>query len=228
MSSNYRYHYHHYDSSSQSLSFTAKRGREDEDEETTPKKNKVSLPRVPPPRVILTEPSQQTLTGLAHSLLTPPPKCPMDDADMDLGGDVEMGSADEGASSSNPLHPWTPAPRLLHHDSNTSLSSSYAASSLPGTPLDFPEQYGQLSSHPSYPSASNPTSFTDQNGVSHVFAAAALPHSVPGPLSVYAPTSAYGLDEASAFASYALQHGHKSATGTIEIQQPGSTMRGDG
>lgn len=152
----------------------------------------------------------------------------MDD-DMDLGGDVEMRGAEEVAgSSSNPQHPWTPAPRLLHQDSNTSLSSSYAASSFPGTPLDFPEQYGQLSNNTPYPSAHNPTSFTDQNGVTRTFAPSSLPNSTPGPLSIYSPTSAYDLDEASAFASYALQHGHKSATGTIEIQQPGSAFTGDG
>lgn len=103
-------------------------------------------------------------------------------------------------SRSNPHHAWNdaPAPRMMHQLSTTSLSgaSSSADSSLPNTPLDLPlnEQWDPSSGavmpssapkpiRASYPSSSNPTSFTDLNGTTIVFSSSP-------PLSVYPPPPA--------------------------------------
>ncbi|GAA5822459.1 hypothetical protein JCM11251_006346 [Rhodosporidiobolus azoricus] len=132
----------------------------------------------------------------------------MEREDVEMGGDsaMEYGLRDgEEGIVSNPMHPWNggvqqgmgaAAPRMMHQLSNTSLSNSsfYSNdSSLPTTPLDLPlnEQgcpagganpfYPHIvSSKPSYPSNSNPTSFTDFNGCTHVFSSSP-------PLSVYPP-----------------------------------------
>ncbi|BGP26121.1 hypothetical protein Rt10032_c10g4161 [Rhodotorula toruloides] len=111
--------------------------------------------------------------------------------DMDAGEDAER-------LESNPVHPWTEAvsaPRMLHQHSNNSLST-VSSSSMPGTPLDLPyneqwnpsaggpfcqQQQQQPSQHDMhYPSTSNPTSFTDMNGRTHVFSSSP-------PLSAYPP-----------------------------------------
>ncbi|GAA5888425.1 hypothetical protein JCM5296_000625 [Sporobolomyces johnsonii] len=117
-----------------------------------------------------------------------------EDVDMDMEMDGNMSDA---SSHSNPNHPWNTAPRMVHQLSSTSLSASSAASSsLPGTPLDYPDNYnlGALpiastsqASHP-FPSHSNPTAFIDMNGTMHVFSSSP-------PLSIYPPPSTPAADE---------------------------------
>ncbi|BGP18031.1 hypothetical protein JCM10213_008434 [Rhodosporidiobolus nylandii] len=113
----------------------------------------------------------------------------MDREDVDM--DADMGS--DGEIQSNPVHPWNGAPRMVHQLSSNSLSASSWASgdsSMPTTPLDLP--YNEqafpgssflpmpVSQKATYPSRSNPTSFTDLNGTTHVFSSSP-------PLSVYPP-----------------------------------------
>ncbi|BGP56769.1 hypothetical protein JCM8202_004458 [Rhodotorula sphaerocarpa] len=128
----------------------------------------------------------------------------MDQEDVEMGADgaQDHGTGPEGAIQmpSNPHHAWNdaPAPRMMHQLSTTSLSgaSSSADSSLPNTPLDLPfnEQWDPSSGavmpssapkpiRASYPSSSNPTSFTDLNGTTIVFSSSP-------PLSVYPPPPA--------------------------------------
>ncbi|GAA5977317.1 hypothetical protein JCM10908_004937 [Rhodotorula pacifica] len=125
----------------------------------------------------------------------------LDQEDIEMGGE---GSSVRDDLPSNPQHPWNhlsmgqgaAAPRMMHQLSTASLSgtSSSADSSLPSTPLDLPfnEQWDMSCSKPvqqqrapslSYPSSSNPTSFTDFNGTTVVF-------STSPPLSVYPPPPA--------------------------------------
>ncbi|GAA5917704.1 hypothetical protein JCM6882_003481 [Rhodosporidiobolus microsporus] len=135
----------------------------------------------------------------------------MDREDVEMGADSAMefgmgAMGEEVAIQSNPTHPWNGAPRMMHQLSSNSLSNSshYSGdSSMPTTPLDLPlnEQASHggnpfhphiISSKPSYPSNSNPTSFTDLNGCTHVFSSSP-------PLSVYPPPptpSAYAHDGA--------------------------------
>ncbi|BGP33711.1 hypothetical protein JCM10296v2_005515 [Rhodotorula toruloides] len=120
----------------------------------------------------------------------------MDQGAMDRE-DVQMDMDAAEPVESNPVHPWTEAvsaPRMLHQHSNNSLSTA-SSSSMPGTPLDLPyneqwnpsaggpfcQQQQQPSQHDMHlPSTSNPTSFTDMNGRTHVFSSSP-------PLSAYPP-----------------------------------------
>ncbi|KAG0655827.1 hypothetical protein C6P46_000679 [Rhodotorula mucilaginosa] len=120
----------------------------------------------------------------------------IDQEDVEMGGESAAGP--DGVLPSNPQHPWNhvsmalggdgSAPRMEHQHSASGNSSS-ADSSLPSTPLDLPfnEQWDMSSSKPiqtpSYPSPSNPTSFTNFNGTTVVF-------STSPPLSVYPPPPA--------------------------------------
>ncbi|BGP41750.1 hypothetical protein JCM10450v2_005816 [Rhodotorula kratochvilovae] len=141
----------------------------------------VSLPTpVPTPHysTTLAQQQQRALEAMASGAID------REDVEMDMDG---------GASTdpSNPTHPWNAAgmtaPGMAHQFSNSESSSSNG-SSLPGTPLDMPFNEQWMPGHagaqavPShkFPSQSNPTSFTDMNGCTHVFSSSP-------PLSVYPP-----------------------------------------
>ncbi|GAA5820373.1 hypothetical protein JCM3770_000813 [Rhodotorula araucariae] len=143
----------------------------------------VSLPTpVPTPNFssALAQQQQRALEAMMSGALE------REDIEMDMDGGVAM----DPNIVSNPMHPWNAAgisaPSMSHQLSN-SASSSSNGSSMPGTPLDMPfnEQWmpnatAQAVPPYKYPSPSNPTSFTDLNGCTHVFSSSP-------PLSVYPP-----------------------------------------
>ncbi|GAA6030389.1 hypothetical protein JCM8097_009084 [Rhodosporidiobolus ruineniae] len=187
----------------QSSPAQAKRTRDDEQEDVSPgkrvrtwtaaddhKPTEIQLPP-PPPTPNFRTSEAQTAQRMYEMLQQPY-----------VHEDVDMGMDSEDGIVSNPEHPWNSAPRMVHQASTHSLSASSFTSgdsSMPTTPMDLPfnEQAMQNPFLPSsayttqpsqpvapcgYPSVSNPTSFTDLNGTTHVFSSSP-------PLSVYPPPS---------------------------------------
>ncbi|GAA5833014.1 hypothetical protein JCM3766R1_000399 [Sporobolomyces carnicolor] len=157
----------------------------------------------------------------------------VDREDVDMDG----GHMSDSSTASNPRHPWNlTAPAMNHQHSTNSLSTSNhssVASSMPTTPLDGSFNYGPA---PSYPSHSNPTSFTDMNGTTHTFTSSSPPLSVYPPLP---PTSengpvSYGF-VAQAYANAQAKQqtqGFTTTSGVVRIENPqadapGETMMSD-
>lgn len=161
----------------------------------------------------------------------------IDQEDVEMGGESAAGGPD--VLPSNPQHPWNHismaalgggdghAPRM-EHQLSTSGSSSSADSSLPSTPLDLPfnEQWDMSSSKPiqtpSYPSPSNPTSFTNFNGTTVVF-------STSPPLSVYPPPPAtmstpQQQNPLHATAGFPMHAWSASMSGVMRMEAPSSSM----
>lgn len=155
------------------------------------------------------------------------------------------------SSTSNPRHPWNlSAPSMTNQRrffvtfslvwifanyflppsfhfhlsrlaSTNSLSngSSVASSSMPGTPLDGTFNY---TTTPSYPSHSNPTSFTDMNGNTLTFQSSSPPLSVYPSLpstSTSGPVSHGFIAQAYANAQNKQQN-FTTTTGEVRIETP--------
>ncbi|GAA5964906.1 hypothetical protein JCM3765_004102 [Sporobolomyces pararoseus] len=138
--------------------------------------------------------------------------------------EMDSGNMSDGSNTSNPKHPWNlSAPSMTNQASSNSLSnnSSVASSSMPTTPLEGSFNY---TTNPSYPSHSNPTSFTDMNGNTLTF------QSSSPPLSVYPslpPTASQGPASpfiaqayANAQAKQQSQGGFTTTSGVVRIEQP--------
>ncbi|GAA5824191.1 hypothetical protein JCM10212_002731 [Sporobolomyces blumeae] len=164
--------------------------------------------------------------------------------DVDMGMDAGMdgmdgGNTSDGSSSSNPRHPWNVnAPQMAHQASMNSLSTSVGTSpdSMPTTPLDgtFNYQTAQASfdsnlADASYPSRSNPTSFTDMNGTTHVFQSSSPPLSVYAPLPRAGVAPAQGGPVSHGFVAQAYANAQQKvqqgsiATGVVRIEEPSSS-----
>ncbi|KAI5480155.1 hypothetical protein MNV49_001816 [Pseudohyphozyma bogoriensis] len=158
--------------------------------------------------------------------------------------DVEMDVEMDATGSDDSRWPSETAPKMAHQISTASLASfdSYSSPSTSGptTPsedLTFPDQYTSTTTTPfavafappSYPSPSNPTSFTDMNGVTRIFASTSPPNKL---LSVY-PTSP-GQEAAKGKEREADEYGLGMVTdcgmqeGTIQVSHPkGSSNFGE-
>lgn len=145
--------------------------------------------------------------------------------------EMDSGNVSDESTASNPNHPWNlSAPSMAQQPSFNSLSnnSSVASSSMPGTPLDGSFNYATT---PSYPSNSNPTSFTDMNGNTLTFPSNSPPLSVHPSLSTigsHGPVSHGFVAQAHANAQAKLQsqaqgqseRAFATTSGAARVEQP--------